>query len=413
MTKISYFPRTQAANLRLILAAVLVFAISMLSIGQAVHAAPALVVCDPIVDYCPPENDQITNAKTITLTPNYSDTQNILDAGGDPTDPQVMKKPGTDCDSNEGQRSVWYQYTPTQTQYLFVDTLDSTYNTLVSVWSPKTSSLSYLVACNNLDPRTPWNYGHTLNTSALAFTAYAGQTYYIEVILYVTASTSALSEPDVIAVGDTSTLTFNVQQITPTYASATFISNKTYDGYILEKSETSNKGGSRNYKSSSINVGDDDSNRQYKGYLHFDTSTLRDDAVITSAQLQVKRAGVEGTLPFRSHRGLYTDIRLPYFGSGAALQTSDFQAAPSLKSAGKFLTKLYSGWYKANLSSTAFRYINLKGTTQFCLRFNKDDNNDFGADYLKLYSGNSSAANRPKLVVSYYYLTFPAVPTIP
>ena len=138
----------------------LVFAISMLSVGQAVHAAPLFVECDPNIDPdCDPVNDNINFAKEITLNPTYSDVLDVTNAGGDPTDPQVMKKAGTDCDSNAGYFSVWYKYTPTQTQYLFVDTLDSTFDTLVAVWSPSTSSLSYLVACNDQDPRLPWNYG--------------------------------------------------------------------------------------------------------------------------------------------------------------------------------------------------------------------------------------------------------------
>ena len=415
MNSTTPFPKSAIPTiLRLLLAIVLVFAISMLNIGQAVHAAPALVECNPDSDPdCDPVNDNINFAKEIVLSPTYNDVLDVTNAGGDLTDPQVIKKAGTDFDSNQGYFSGWYKYTPAQTQSVFVDTLDSTFNTLVAVWSPATSSLSYLVACNDQDPRLPWNYGHTINTSALAFTAYAGQTYYIEVILRVTASTSALSEPDVTALGDTSTLNLNIQPITPNYASATFSSNRRYDGYVLERSEKSNTGGSRDYRSKIIKVGDDDSNRQYKGYLHFNTSSLRDDAVITSAQVLVKRAGLEGTLPFRTHRGLYVDIRSPYFGSRATLQPSDFQAAASINYAAKLPRKLYSGWYKANLSSTALQYIDPFGSTQFRLRFKKDDNNDNGNDYLELYSGNAAASSRPKLIVSYYYLVYPSIPPAP
>jgi hypothetical protein len=40
------------------------------------------------------------------------------------------------------------------------------------------------------------------------------------------------------------------------------------------------------------------------------------------------------------------------------------------------------------LSSTTRYNINKTGTTQFRLRFQKDDNDDLAADYLKFYSGN-------------------------
>ncbi len=45
----------------------------------------------------------------------------------------------------------------------------------------------------------------------------------------------------------------------------------------------------------------------------------------------------------------------------------------------------------------------LPQTTQFHLRFVKDDNNDFGADFMKIYSGNALLeADRPQLIIRYY-----------
>ena len=49
-----------------------------------------------------------------------------------------------------------------------------------------------------------------------------------------------------------------------------------------------------------------------------------------------------------------------------------------------------------------FPFINKASTTQFRLRFKKADNNDFGADYVKFYSGDADAVNAPQLVVEYY-----------
>jgi hypothetical protein len=62
-----------------------------------------------------------------------------------------------------------------------------------------------------------------------------------------------------------------------------------------------------------------------------------------------------------------------------------------------------ASWYSANILSTAFARINKTGTTQFRLRFAKDDNDDGAADYMKFYSGNYLYANyRPSLVIEYY-----------
>ena len=46
--------------------------------------------------------------------------------------------------------------------------------------------------------------------------------------------------------------------------------------------------------------------------------------------------------------------------------------------------------------------ISKSGTTQFRLFFSKDDNDDQNADFLKFYSGDSTAANAPELIVTYY-----------
>jgi hypothetical protein len=42
------------------------------------------------------------------------------------------------------------------------------------------------------------------------------------------------------------------------------------------------------------------------------------------------------------------------------------------------------------------------GATQFRLRFKKDDNNDFGADFLKIFSGDADEADHLQLIVEYY-----------
>ncbi len=151
-----------------------------------------------------------------------------------------------------------------------------------------------------------------------------------------------------------------------------------------------------------LRVGDDAQDRQYRSVLSFNTAGLPDNAVIVSAKLQLKRSSIVGTNPFTTHNLLVVDIRKPYFGTQATLQLSDFQAAASLNAAGSVGSTPVSGYYIANLKSTAFQYINLTGWTQLRLRFQKDDNDDLGADYLAFFSSDYSvAASRPTLIIEY------------
>jgi hypothetical protein len=53
------------------------------------------------------------------------------------------------------------------------------------------------------------------------------------------------------------------------------------------------------------------------------------------------------------------------------------------------------------VGSAGLPFVNRTGTTQFRLRFSKDDNNDRGEDCLRFSSGNAAAAWRPQLIVQY------------
>jgi hypothetical protein len=105
--------------------------------------------------------------------------------------------------------------------------------------------------------------------------------------------------------------------------------------------------------------------------------------------------------PFGTHGNIKVDIRDGNFGA-AGLELADFDAASSAQDAASITNSPSSGWYSSNLGNSNLGYINLMGNTQFRLRFNTDDNDDGGADYLLFYSGNAGSANRPKLVIKYY-----------
>ncbi|MEW5831010.1 MAG: carboxypeptidase regulatory-like domain-containing protein [Chloroflexota bacterium] len=185
---------------------------------------------------------------------------------------------------------------------------------------------------------------------------------------------------------------------------ATFRSQAANDGWVMEATETSNTGGMMDSTANTFRLGDTMRNQQYRSILSFYTASLPNDAVIISAKLSIRKQGLVGTNPFDTHGGLKVDIRKGRFGTLAALQLIDFQALASKNLVGTFNKTPANNWYTANLGSQAFPYLNLTGLTQLRLRFAKDDNNDFGTDYMAFFSGNASLWAKPKLIVKYYYV---------
>jgi Tol biopolymer transport system component len=182
-----------------------------------------------------------------------------------------------------------------------------------------------------------------------------------------------------------------------------FCSSGAYDGWVLESSETSNQGGSLNRNGTWLYIGDDAANRQYRAILSFNTASLPDEAEITNVTLKIWRSTKVGTDPFITHGKLLIDVRKGAFSNNPALQLIDFQAPASQRATGYIIKSPRAFWYQAVWTSDISTYINKTGITQFRLRFYKDDNNDNGADYIKVVSGNDNAlgGSCPTLTVEY------------
>jgi len=175
------------------------------------------------------------------------------------------------------------------------------------------------------------------------------------------------------------------------------------DGWVLESGETSGVGGTLNATAEDLRLGDEADRKQYRAMLSFSTAGLPDDAVITSATLRLRKRGQVGNNPFASLGNLRADVKTGPFGSSTALQLADFKAGAS----GASVLSLGNnpsgtGWYSGALAYPDLQYINTLGTTQFRMRFSKDDNNNTGADYLRIYSGNAASGSRPQLILTYY-----------
>jgi hypothetical protein len=210
---------------------------------------------------------------------------------------------------------------------------------------------------------------------------------------FVTIPSDSSNAPDSVMVRGTG--------VTPPFSAFTSIG--IYDGQIIEKTRTSETGGTANAFGGFLAVGDTVFNQQVLSILHFDTSSLPDDAVVVGAHLQIKQFQIVGTDPLTLFGTLDVDIASPFFGIESVLKPTDFAANSDDQNAGSFNpVSIGDHWLQADLDSSAFPFVNLTGPTQFRVRFNLPDNNNNKADQFRFYSGNAAAAYRPVLIVEYF-----------
>ena len=196
--------------------------------------------------------------------------------------------------------------------------------------------------------------------------------------------------------------TYIIDKAITTLKTKIFKSQPSYDGWILESGENTNRGGPLNKNAVIFYVGDDPSDKQYRSIVSFDTSGLPNNAVILYVQLKIRRQGMEGSDPFATHGTLLSEIRKDTFSKNPILQADDFSAAVTPGSVRDTFIELSSGWYGTELQNANLPVVNKTGTTQFRLFFSTDDNDDLSADYVKFASGNAPGSNRPQLIVVYY-----------
>jgi len=195
---------------------------------------------------------------------------------------------------------------------------------------------------------------------------------------------------------------YTIKKITATVYGTSFKSVGGQDGWVLESGESTVAGGKYNRSSSTLAIGDDAGDRQYRTFLSFNTIDLPDTAVIVSAEVKLKKQGIVGTDPFITHGILLLEVRDGAFGKSLSLEPIDFSSPAGVGSSIEQMALSGSGWTTTLLSANNLKFINKYGVTQFRVRFSKDDNDDRSADYIKFFSGDSSDANRPQLIVTYY-----------
>jgi hypothetical protein len=176
------------------------------------------------------------------------------------------------------------------------------------------------------------------------------------------------------------------------------MSNGSQDGYVLESTGSSRRGGVKDSKAKILKLGNDVANKQYRSVLSFNTGAdLPDNAKVTKVTLKFKfNRIIGGGNPVKAFGGFMVDIKTGPFGK-ATLETGDFQAKQS-KSFGPLKYVLAAKWYSIDLTA-AKDYINLLDLTQIRLRFKSDDNNNLD-NILQFYSGNAGS-DAPQLIVEY------------
>lgn len=186
---------------------------------------------------------------------------------------------------------------------------------------------------------------------------------------------------------------------TPDPVVKTLVSSAARDGWTLESTASSQVGGKADSAGTTLIIGDNTKNQQYRSILHFDTASLPNKAVIIKATLTLNKQSLKGNVtPLGS---IKLDIAEKYFGSSAVLEVDDFQAGATISSTA--VLQAAGDVYTASLDATTRSVISNTLPTQFRIRFNKDDNTDKGDDYLKFYSGNAQQSSlRPKLEIQYY-----------
>ncbi len=153
-----------------------------------------------------PANDNFANAINITsLT--YSDVRDSSNAtaqiGSDPTPPATCVQQLTSPQGNTGglpngaYNTIWYQFTPIFSSNLGVDTIGSSYDTVLSIWTGTAGSLTSIACNDDINP------GIVTQSQLSSVPLTAGTTYYIMV------SSFGPPDPNPTALGGKSQLNFS------------------------------------------------------------------------------------------------------------------------------------------------------------------------------------------------------------
>jgi hypothetical protein len=161
--------------------------------GNKFSAAATFKVLAP-----PPANDNFASAISIAAT-TFTDTQDSSAATTQANDPTPSCSQNSQIPFVTGRdNTIWYKVVPSSTGTATVDTVGSSYDSVLSVWSGTTQTALVAVACND-----DINPGIITQSKLTNVTLNAGTTYYIMV------SSFGQADPNPIAFGGKSVLNFS------------------------------------------------------------------------------------------------------------------------------------------------------------------------------------------------------------
>ncbi|MCB9434513.1 MAG: hypothetical protein H6668_21305 [Ardenticatenaceae bacterium] len=114
-----------------------------------------------------PSNDDFNTPLSINSMP-YTYVQDVSNATTANDDPFLS------CYAGQGNRSVWYRYTPTSSGELSVDTFGSNYDTVLAIWTGTRGNLTEVDCNDDADGLQ----------SVLTVSVQAGTPYFIEITSY-------------------------------------------------------------------------------------------------------------------------------------------------------------------------------------------------------------------------------------
>ena len=156
-----------------------------------------------------------------------------------------------------------------------------------------------------------------------------------------------------------------------------------------------------------LRAGDSFENIQYRFIVSFGTSDLPDGATIDSATLKLTRGSVNNANPFDGTTGFgkcIVDIKNGSFGDAAAVEDTDFEAAPTAPKVAIMSSPVIDGAKSiGSLNAAGLVAINKMGKTQLRVSFEISDNDNKIGDFIGFYSGSATeSSNRPILEVTYH-----------
>lgn len=191
---------------------------------------------------------------------------------------------------------------------------------------------------------------------------------------------------------------------TPAPITNTFQSIDAEDGFIVEQNATGN--GDVATSTGVIEIGDTagnnaNSRKQRKGILSFDTSSLPDNAIITSVTIRVNRDNINGNPS--TLNPLTVDVApASGFNGSYTLEKQDFQATASATGVATLpIPASNNTWtVSTTFNGAGMNAINKTGKTQIRIYFGVRTDGDSDNDKLFIKSGSSSSS-KPELIITY------------